>query len=126
MLTRGVVPAYDPENFGQMHQLHVNVERIRVPEALFQPSIIGLDQAGVVETIGDIVNRFDYDEQRKMIKVKNSIKIFSYKYILRLILFVLVCIYYRWTYTDTRTFASIGNFTSIYITIRCVFKDNSC
>ncbi|CAB4384302.1 unnamed protein product [Rhizophagus irregularis] len=68
MLTRGVVPAYDPENFGQMHQLHVNVERIRVPEALFQPSIIGLDQAGVVETIGDIVNRFDYDDQRKMIK----------------------------------------------------------
>ncbi|GBC10521.1 hypothetical protein RclHR1_00970022 [Rhizophagus clarus] len=68
MLTRGVVPVYDPENFGQMHQLHVNVERIRVPEALFQPSIIGLDQAGVVETIGDIVNRFDYDDQRKMIK----------------------------------------------------------
>lgn len=77
MLTRGVVPAYDPENFGQMHQLHVNVERIRVPEALFQPSIIGLDQAGVVETIGDIVNRFDYDDQRKMIKVKNSLKFSS-------------------------------------------------
>jgi actin-related protein 5 len=72
MLTRGVVPPYDPENFGQMHQLHVNIERIRVPEALFQPSIIGLDQAGVVETIGDIVNRFDYNDQRKMVKVKKK------------------------------------------------------
>ncbi|CAG8590260.1 2060_t:CDS:10, partial [Funneliformis mosseae] len=68
MLTRGISPPYDPENFGQMHQLHVNIERIRVPEALFQPSIVGLDQAGVVETIGDIVNRFDPDDRRQMVK----------------------------------------------------------
>ncbi|CAI2176173.1 3524_t:CDS:10 [Funneliformis geosporum] len=68
MLTRGISPPYDPENFGQMHQLHVNIERIRVPEALFQPSIVGLDQAGVVETIGDIVNRFDADDRRQMVK----------------------------------------------------------
>ncbi|CAG8437143.1 4215_t:CDS:10 [Diversispora eburnea] len=66
MFTRGVSPPYDPEDFAQMHQLHVNVERIRVPEALFQPSIVGLDQAGVVETFGEIVNRFDEEQRRKM------------------------------------------------------------
>ncbi|CAG8761862.1 26539_t:CDS:10, partial [Dentiscutata erythropus] len=69
MFTRGVTPPFDPENFAQMHQLHVNVERIRVPEALFQPSILGLDQAGIVETIGEIISRFeDVDARKKMIR----------------------------------------------------------
>ncbi|KAF0483262.1 actin-like ATPase domain-containing protein [Gigaspora margarita] len=69
MFTRGVTPPFDPENFAQMHQLHVNVERIRVPEALFQPSILGLDQAGIVETIGEIISRFeDVDAKKKMIQ----------------------------------------------------------
>ncbi|CAJ0918620.1 21341_t:CDS:10, partial [Entrophospora sp. SA101] len=54
MFTHGVSPPYDPEDFAQMHQLHLNIEQIRVPEALFQPSILGLDQAGLVETVGDI------------------------------------------------------------------------
>ena len=35
------------------YQLHVNVERIRVPEILFQPSIIGLGSMGVVETLNE-------------------------------------------------------------------------
>ncbi|CAG8464587.1 16716_t:CDS:10 [Cetraspora pellucida] len=69
MFTRGVTPPFDPENFAQMHQLHVNIERIRVPEALFQPSILGLDQAGIVETIGEIISRFeDVDARKKMIR----------------------------------------------------------
>ncbi|CAG8818211.1 33525_t:CDS:2, partial [Racocetra persica] len=69
MFTRGVTPPFDPENFAQMHQLHVNVERIRVPEALFQPSILGLDQAGIVETIGEIISRFeDVDARKNMIR----------------------------------------------------------
>ncbi|KAJ2402926.1 Nuclear actin-protein involved in chromatin remodeling [Coemansia sp. RSA 2559] len=32
------------------YQLHLNVERIRVPEIIFRPSLIGIDQAGLVET----------------------------------------------------------------------------
>ncbi|CAG8546831.1 6817_t:CDS:10, partial [Racocetra fulgida] len=69
MFTRGVTPPFDPENFAQMHQLHVNVERVRVPEALFQPSILGLDQAGIVETIGEIISRFeDVDARKKTIR----------------------------------------------------------
>jgi actin-related protein 5 len=52
---RGPWP-FDPENQREMHQLHLNVERIRVPEVVFQPSIAGLDQAGVVEIAANILN----------------------------------------------------------------------
>ncbi|CAG8776789.1 15247_t:CDS:2, partial [Acaulospora morrowiae] len=68
MFTRGVAPPYDPEDFAQIHQLHVNIERIRVPEALFQPSILGLDQAGIVETFGDIISRFNEEQRKKMVQ----------------------------------------------------------
>ena len=38
------------------HQLHLNVERIRVPEIVFQPAIAGIDQAGILEIAADIIN----------------------------------------------------------------------
>ncbi|PGG97942.1 hypothetical protein GX51_07054 [Blastomyces parvus] len=66
MFLRGPWP-FDPESAREAHQLHLNVERIRVPEVLFQPSAIaGLDQAGLVEIAGDIVNqqRFSTGEER--------------------------------------------------------------
>ncbi|KAF1953495.1 actin-like ATPase domain-containing protein [Byssothecium circinans] len=49
--------AYDPESQREMHQLHLNVERIRVPEVVFQPSMAGLDQAGIVEIASDILTK---------------------------------------------------------------------
>jgi actin-related protein 5 len=51
---RGPWP-FDPESQRETHQIHLNVERIRVPEVVFQPSIAGLDQAGIVEVASDIV-----------------------------------------------------------------------
>lgn len=51
---RGPWP-FDPESQREMHQLHLNVERIRVPEVVFQPSIAGIDQAGIVEITGGIL-----------------------------------------------------------------------
>ncbi|KAJ2025926.1 Nuclear actin-protein involved in chromatin remodeling [Coemansia sp. S610] len=39
------------------YQLHLNVERIRVPEIIFRPSLVGLDQSGLLETIEGIVRR---------------------------------------------------------------------
>ncbi|KAK4570452.1 Nuclear actin-protein involved in chromatin remodeling [Recurvomyces mirabilis] len=41
--------AFDQESAKESAQFHLNVERIRVPEVLFQPSIAGVDQAGIVE-----------------------------------------------------------------------------
>ncbi|KAJ3145356.1 Nuclear actin-protein involved in chromatin remodeling [Geranomyces variabilis] len=49
-------------------EIHLNVERIRVPELLFQPSIVGLDQAGLVETLDEILKRFDAGQQAKMVQ----------------------------------------------------------
>ncbi|KAI9027581.1 putative chromatin remodeling complex subunit [Phycomyces nitens] len=68
LLARGVYPPFDPADIGQSHQLHVNIERVRVPEVLFQPSIIGLDQAGLVETINDVVKTFDSEQRTKVMK----------------------------------------------------------
>jgi actin-related protein 5 len=52
---RGPWP-HDPESQQEAHQIHLNVERIRVPEVVFQPSIAGLDQAGIVEIAAGILN----------------------------------------------------------------------
>lgn len=53
---RGPWP-FDPESQREMHQIHLNVERIRVPEVVFQPSIAGLDQAGIVEIAAGIITQ---------------------------------------------------------------------
>lgn len=66
MFLRGPWP-FDPESQREAHQLHLNVERIRVPEVIFQPSIAGIDQAGLVEIAADVVmQRFSsaQDQQR--------------------------------------------------------------
>ena len=52
---RGPRP-FDGESQQEIHQIHLNVERIRVPEVIFQPAIAGLDQAGIVEMVADIMN----------------------------------------------------------------------
>ncbi|KAL8705154.1 MAG: hypothetical protein Q9201_001721 [Fulgogasparrea decipioides] len=52
---RGPRP-FDSESQQETHQIHLNVERIRVPEVVFQPSIAGLDQAGIVDIAADITN----------------------------------------------------------------------
>ncbi|GAB1318879.1 Actin-related protein 5 [Madurella fahalii] len=49
---------FDPSSPAETHRLHLNVERIRVPEVLFQPgAIAGIDQAGIVEIAGDILTQ---------------------------------------------------------------------
>jgi actin-related protein 5 len=53
---RGPRP-FDPASAREAHQIHLNVERIRVPEVIFQPAIAGLDQAGIVEIATDILMR---------------------------------------------------------------------
>ena len=54
---RGPRP-FDADSPAERHQIHLNVERIRVPEVVFQPSAIaGIDQAGLVEIAGDILTQ---------------------------------------------------------------------
>lgn len=53
---RGPRP-FNEASQGELNQLHLNVERIRVPEVVFRPSIAGVDQSGIVEIAGDILNQ---------------------------------------------------------------------
>lgn len=53
---RGAYP-YDPDSTEQNNQFHLNVERIRVPEVIFCPSMAGVDQRGVVEIVEDIIQQ---------------------------------------------------------------------
>ncbi len=53
LFLRGPRP-FNSEDAHEQHQMHINIERIRVPEVLFQPSIAGVDQAGIIE-IGENV-----------------------------------------------------------------------
>ena len=62
---RGARP-FDPESQREAHQIHLNVERIRVPEVVFQPGIAGVDQAGLVEIIeGIVMGRFSEEAQQR-------------------------------------------------------------
>ena len=54
---RGATGPFDHNDPAQMHQLHLNVERIRVPEVLFSPGIAGVDQAGLIEISSGIMQR---------------------------------------------------------------------
>ena len=66
---RGARPS-DPESQREANQIHLNVERIRVPEVVFQPGIAGVDQAGLIEIIeGIIMSRFsDAGQQKALLK----------------------------------------------------------
>lgn len=56
LFLRGPRP-HDSEDPHQQHQMHLNVERIRVPEILFEPTIGGQDQAGIAELCETMVTK---------------------------------------------------------------------
>jgi actin-related protein 5 len=62
-------PTFDPGNNsdtmapGESHQLHLAVERIRAPEVLFQPALIGSSEAGLAETIEFVLKKFTPEQQ---------------------------------------------------------------
>eukprot|EP00126_Sphaerothecum_destruens_P015142 Sdes_comp9064_c0_seq1m501 len=45
------------------HQLHLSVERIRVPEILYQPYMIGVDQTGLTEMMNYVFRSFTLEQQ---------------------------------------------------------------
>ncbi|ERF74831.1 hypothetical protein EPUS_03215 [Endocarpon pusillum Z07020] len=65
---RGARP-FDPESQKEAHQIHLNVERIRVPEVIFQPGIAGVDQAGLAEIAeGIVMGRTNPAEQQALLR----------------------------------------------------------
>ncbi|WVQ64772.1 uncharacterized protein L199_002940 [Kwoniella botswanensis] len=68
---RGGLPTgqkYDFDDIKLNHQLHLNVERIRVPETWFQPSMWGIDSAGLGEVAGWVLNGFEEEEKRRLMQ----------------------------------------------------------
>ncbi|KOC60709.1 Actin-related protein 5 [Habropoda laboriosa] len=52
---------------GETHQLHVGVERLRAPEILFQPSLIGSMEAGIAETIEFVLKLYSPEQQSRLV-----------------------------------------------------------
>lgn len=51
------------------YQIYLTVERIRVPEIIFQPSIIGIDQMGIPECLSHIFPLFSVQDQMDLAQV---------------------------------------------------------
>lgn len=51
---------------GEMHQLHVGIERYRAPELLFKPYMMGSSEAGLTEVIGYVLSLFKREDQTKL------------------------------------------------------------
>ncbi|KAL4218734.1 Actin-related protein 5 [Mactra antiquata] len=53
-------------DIAEYYRLHIGVEQIRVPELLFQPSMIGVEQAGIVETVDYVFKKYSQDLQQTL------------------------------------------------------------
>lgn len=70
-LRHGPLGYPDPADPAQQHQLHLNVERMRVPETLFQPAaLIGVDEAGLEEIVASVLRQVDPGLRVKMVQVR--------------------------------------------------------
>lgn len=49
--------ANHPAIVQKSHQMHLNIERIRIPEIFFNPYMAGLDQSGIAEILSDLLLR---------------------------------------------------------------------
>jgi len=54
----------------EQHQILFGVERIRIPEIVFQPSMIGVDQVGLGDALDQILQRFSPVERKKLLAVE--------------------------------------------------------
>ncbi|XP_068768464.1 actin-related protein 5 isoform X5 [Struthio camelus] len=55
-------------NLAEYHQLFLGTERIRAPEIVFQPSLIGEDQAGIAETMQYVLERYPKEQQAVLVQ----------------------------------------------------------
>lgn len=66
--TNVVQPIGQMFNLAEYHQLHLGSERIRVPEVMFQPSLIGEEQSGIAETIQYVLDRYTKQQQDELVQ----------------------------------------------------------
>uniref|UniRef100_A0A8C6TC95 Actin-related protein 5 n=1 Tax=Neogobius melanostomus TaxID=47308 RepID=A0A8C6TC95_9GOBI len=54
-------------NLAEYHQLFVGTERLRCPEVVFQPSLTGEDQMGLMETLQYVLDRYSAEQQETLV-----------------------------------------------------------
>ena len=64
-------PQYDEGNMEGRARIHLNVEKWRVCEAWFSPTMAGVDSAGLGEVIQNILARFSDTEKGRLVKVSS-------------------------------------------------------
>ena len=52
---------------GETHQLHVGLESLRAPEILFQPSMVGLLECGIAETVEFVLKYYTPEQQNRLV-----------------------------------------------------------
>ncbi|XP_056320618.1 actin-related protein 5 [Danio aesculapii] len=55
-------------NVAEYHQLFVGTERLRVPEIIFQPSLIGEEQMGLMETLQFVLEQYSLEQQEALVR----------------------------------------------------------
>jgi len=59
-------PEYGDGDVGGQNRIHLNVERWRVPETYFNPSMTGVDSAGLGEIVEEILAGFSESEKARI------------------------------------------------------------
>ncbi len=71
---------------GEAHQLHVGVEKLRATEILFQPGMVGIEEAGLAETLAYVLKDYSPENQVSFVKIFSS-TIFQLKSLISLFSF---------------------------------------
>ena len=64
-------------DLAEYYQLQLGVERIRVPEVMMQPSLIGHEQAGLAETMDQVLRGYDALTQDKLVQVYSIVQSYT-------------------------------------------------
>ena len=80
---RGMAPedpldSFDAGNPEHAAQLHLNIERMRVPEVTYQPSLAGIDSAGLLEVIEHILKSFTASERDRLTAVGTNLVFYQF------------------------------------------------
>lgn len=60
-------PQEQPLTLAEKYQFHLSTELVRTGELLFQPSMVGLEQGGLADTIEFVLRLFTPDEQTRLV-----------------------------------------------------------
>ena len=62
-------PQGKPADVASYYQLALGVERMRAPEVLFQPSMVGIDQSGLSDCLEYVLQYYPADVQQRLVEV---------------------------------------------------------